>query len=257
MRMTDYKTGHIPGAVYLDWRKDVISSQQRELYQLPSKEEMQNLLRRIGVTAETTVVATDNLQNRSAVRLYYTLKYFGHKDVRILNGGTRAWVAAKRALSKEIPKIEPTKYEIKTLNKDYVVKLEAVQDAIDDASCTLIDGRPWVQFSGLVPGKAFHTNKAHSRQGHVPSAENIPWTDNLNEDGTFKTLAELKVLYESRGIKTDSKVITYCNEGLHAAMPWFILTELFGNSNVTVYDNSMAEWANRDDTPMKKSDKAK
>lgn len=256
MRKTNYETGHIPGAVYLDWRKDIIASEQQSLYQLPKKEVMEKLLRRIGVTPETTVVATDNLQNRTAVRLYYTLKYFGHKDVRILNGGTKAWVAAKKELSKDAPKIEPTKYEIKKLNNDYVVKLEAVQDAIDDAGCKLVDGRPWVQYSGLVPGKVFHTNKPHSRPGHVPTAESIPWTDNLNEDGTFKTLKELKELYEARGIKTDSKVITYCNEGLHAAMPWFILKELIGNANVTVYDNSMAEWANLDETPLNKSDKA-
>ena len=251
-RKTNYKVGHVPGAVYVDWRSDIISAKQRSLYQLPTKDEMEKLLSRLGVTADTMVVLTDDLQNRASVRMYYTLKYFGHKDVRILNGGTLVWFTAKNGLSTEVPEIKPTEYSIQSVNKEYVAKIEAVQNAIDDASCHLIDGRPGDQFSGAKPGKAFHTNKAHSRRGHVPSAESIPWADNLNPDGTFKSVEELKKLYQSHGINTDDgEVITYCNEGLHAAMPWFVIKELFGNSKVTVYDNSMVEWANREDTPLK------
>ena len=115
----------------------------------------------------------------------------------------------------------------------------------------MIDGRPNSQFTGEKPGKAFHTNTAHKRKGHVPSAANIPWKDNLNEDGTFKSIPELRDLYESNGISLDREIITYCNEGLHAAMPWFIIRELFGNTEVQLYDDSMVEWANRDDTQLK------
>ena len=252
-RKTNYESGHIPGAVYLDWRNDIISSTQKSLYQLPSKKEMETLLSRLGVSPQTTIVATDNMQNRAAVRFYYTLKYFGHDDVRILNGGTKAWVAAQKDLTTTVPKIEPTKYSVGKANKEYVVKLETVQNAIDNDTCKLIDGRPWEQFAGRIPGKAFHTNTPHSRLGHVPGAESIPWSDNLNEDGTFRTIKELKELYESHGIKTDGDVIAYCNEGLHATMPWFVIKELLGNSKVKVYDNSMVEWANREDTPLKKT----
>ena len=255
-RKTNYKVGHVPGAVYVDWRSDIISSQQRSLYQLPTKAEMEKLLSRLGVTPDTTIVVTDDLQNRASVRMYYTLKYFGHKDVRILNGGTIVWFTAKNGLSTEVPKIKPTEYSIQKLNKEYVAKIEAVQNAIDDANCTLIDGRPVEQFTGAAAGKAFHTNKAHARRGHVPTAESIPWAENLNHDGTFKSIEELKKLYQSHGINTDDgEVIAYCNEGLHAAMPWFVIKELFGNPNVTVYDNSMVEWANREDTPLEKSSK--
>jgi len=252
-RKTNYQTGHVPGAAYLDWRQDIISSGNRSLYQLPSKADMEQLLSRLGITPDTTIVATDNLQNRCAVRMYYTLKYFGHHDVRILDGGTNAWVAAGQKLSTQVPSFAPTNYRIRKVNNDYVAKLEAVQNAIDDADCQLIDGRPEDQFTGSKPGKAIHTNQPHKRLGHVPSAACIPWSMNLNEDGTFKTIRELKELYAAHGIETDGQVITYCNEGLHAVMPWFVIRELFGNSQVTVYDNSMAEWANRDDTPLEKS----
>ena len=115
----------------------------------------------------------------------------------------------------------------------------------------MIDGRPVKQYTGELPGKTFHSNKAHKNKGHVPGAVSIPWASNMNEDGTFKSLDELRELYEKNGIDTDGEVVTYCNEGLHAAMPWFVLTQLLGNSQTTVYDNSMGEWANDVKKPMK------
>ena len=250
LRKTNYSQGHIPGAVYLDWRSDIISSDRSHLYRLPSKTEMEKLLSGIGVTPDTTVVLTDNMGNRSAVRMYYTLKYFGHDKVRILDGGTDIWKKSKQKLVTDVPKIKPTKYDIKKTREEFVVALETVENAIEQENRRLIDGRPGDQYTGEKPGKAFHTNKEHARRGHVPTAVSIPWTENLNEDGTFKSLSDLRELYASHGIDTDDEVITYCNEGLHAAMPWFILRELLGSSSVQVYDDSMVEWANRDDTPM-------
>ncbi len=250
LRKTNYLTGHIPGAVFLDWRADIINSERQELYRLPSQRAMEKLLSRIGVSAETTIVLTDNLANRAAVRMYYTLKYFGHEDVRILNGGTEVWKADGGPLSKDVPKIRPSVYRITETHDEFVDKLDAVQAAIDNDRPRLIDGRPAEQYSGIALGKAFHTGNDHQRPGHIPSAVNIPWSENLNPDGTFKSIEELRALYQSRGIDTDGQVITYCNEGLHAAMPWFVLKELLGNKEVTVYDDSLAEWANRDDTPL-------
>lgn len=251
-RQTNYKSGHIPGSVFLDWRSDIIDSENTNLYRLPNRQAMETLLSRIGIENDTLVVLTDNMANRASVRMYYTLKYFGHHDVRVLNGGTRIWDASGRSLTTDIPKTTPSQYKISRTNDDYFVKLEAVQKAIDSKQ-QLIDGRPVDQFSGKVPGKVFHTNKAHKRLGHVPNSINIPWQENLNKDGTFKSLKQLRELYSSHGIDVDGEVITYCNEGLHAAMPWFILRELFGNQEIRLYDDSMAEWANREDTPLEKT----
>ncbi len=252
-RKTNYDIGHIPGAVFLDWRSDIIDSKNSHLYRLPPKQAMEMLMSRIGVNKDTTIVLTDDMSSRAAVRMYYTLKYFGHQDVRILNGGTGIWKSSNRELTKELPKIKPTKYSIAETNDDYFVRMEVVKQAIDDDEVQVIDGRPADQYTGKIPGKAFHNNTPHKRLGHVPQSVNIPWGENLNPDGTFKSLPELRELYKSNGIDIDGEVITYCNEGLHAAMPWFILRELFGNEEIRLYDDSMAEWANRTDTPLKKT----
>lgn len=251
-RKTNYETGHIPGAFFLDWRSEIIDSEKSNLYRLPKQKRMEQLMSKLGVDSETLVVLTDNMANRSAVRMFYTLKYFGHDNVRILDGGTTIWKESKRKLTSDIPTTKPSDYKVKQTREEYFVRLEAVKKAIDDDT-QIIDGRPLEQFTGEKPGKAFHNNKAHKRLGHVPKAKNVPWRDNLNKDGTFKTIPELRELYESNGIDLDENLITYCNEGLHAAMPWFIIRELFGNKEVQLYDDSMAEWANRDDTPLDKA----
>ena len=253
-RKTTYKLGHIPGAVMLDWRTDIIDAEQINLYRLPQQADMEKLLSKIGVKNDSTIVLTDDMANRGSVRMYYTLKYFGHKKVHILNGGTPVWKSTKRTLTPDVPEIETSNYVIKSTQDGFFVQLEAVQKAIGDNDSQLIDGRPNVQFTGEKPGKVFHTNQAHKRLGHIPSAKNVPWQENLNKNGTFKSIDELRQLYESHGIDTGGDVVAYCNEGLHAAMPWFIFRELFGNEDIRLYDDSMAEWANRDDTPMNKGD---
>ena len=250
-RKTNYSVGHIPGAIMLDWRVDIIDSKRVDLYRLPQQEDLEKLMSRIGVNNDSLVVLTDDMANRASVRMYYTLKYFGHDKVKILNGGTPAWKAAGNKMTTETPNPVASKFKVKTTREGYFVQIEAVEKAIDN-DCQLIDGRPNDQFTGEKPGKAFHTNKPHKRLGHIPSAKNVPWKANLNKDGTFKSIDELRQLYESNGIDTKGEVVTYCNEGLHAAMPWFIFRELFGNDDIRLYDDSMAEWANRDDTPMKK-----
>lgn len=250
LRKTNYETGHVPGAIFVDWRSDIISSERNDLYRLPAKQELQRLMSRIGATPKSTVVLTDNMGNRASVRMYFTLKYFGHADVRILDGGTEAWKRSGRELSTEPPKMIGSCYQIDRTNDQFIVPLEAVLEAIENEDFDIIDGRPADQYSGQSPGKAFHSNRAHDRSGHVPTAISIPWSDNLKPDGTFKSLQELRDLYRSRGVDVDGEIIAYCNEGLHAAMPWFVIRELFGNGQIQVYDNSMAEWANRQDTPI-------
>ena len=251
-RKTNYKVEHIPGAIMLDWRVDIIDSKRVDLYRLPQKEDLEKLMSKIGVKNDSIIVLTDDMANRASVRMYYTLKYFGHDNVKILNGGTAVWKASGRKMTTDQPEITSSKYKVSETKEGFFVQMEAVEKAIDN-DWQLIDGRPNEQYTGAKPGKAFHTNKAHKRLGHIPTAKNIPWKANLNKDGTFKSIEELRKLYESSGIDTEGDVVTYCNEGLHAAMPWFIFRELFGNQDIRLYDDSMAEWANRDDTPMKKT----
>ena len=250
LRNTNYKLGHIPGAIFVDWRKEIISTEKENLYRLPSKSQIEKLMSKAGVGNDSTVIVADNTKNRMAVRMYFTLKYFGHKNVRILDGGTTAWKASGKELSIDLPKVKPANYKVSTTNDKFVVSMKAVEQALGK-DIALIDGRPTKHYDGTVNGKTFHKNQPHKRKGHVPGAVNIPWEQNMNADSTFKSLDELRELYDSHGIDTDTKVITYCNEGLHAAMPWFVLTQLLGNSQTTVYDDSMAEWANTEKQPLK------
>ena len=194
---------------------------------------------------------TDNSKNRMSVRMYFTLKYFGHDNVRVLDGGTTAWEKSGKKLTSKTPKFEKSNYQIDKVRESYVAKINAVRKAIEQDQVKIIDGRPLEQYTGEKPGKVFHTQKEHKRRGHVPTAASVPWASNMNPDSTFKSLDELRELYEKHGFDTDSEIITYCNEGLHATVPWFVLTELLGNSQTIVYDDSMSEWANRDDTPLK------
>lgn len=250
LRKTNYKTGHIPGAVFVDWRTEIINDKDQQLYSLPSPQRMEKLMSKLGIDNNTMVVLADNTKNRMSVRMYFTLKYFGHDKVRILDGGTTAWAKSGKKLTEKVPETKSATYNVAKTEKAFVASLKAVEEAMKK-DVALVDGRPMKHYTGAAPGKTFHQNKAHKQKGHVPGAVNIPWESNMNADSTFKSLDELRELYQKHGIDTDSEVVTYCNEGLHAAMPWFVLTQLLGNTQTTIYDNSMAEWANMEKQPMK------
>ena len=253
-RIKDYRRGHIAGAIFVDWKVDIINPEQPDSYTLPKQEAWEKLLSRIGVTPETHVILTDNLDNRLSVRMYWTLKHFGHARISVLDGGTLAWSEGGFDMDTEVPIREETDYRVTKTNDDIVVAIDEVRAAIEDDEVHLIDGRPTGQYTGESPGKVFNTGKEHRRRGHVTEALSIPWNANLNDDGTFKSPDELRQVYEGSGMANADSVITYCNEGLHAAMPWFVLYELLGEKGITLYDDSMAEWANRDDTPMETED---
>ena len=249
-RESQFQTNHIPGAKFVDWRSDLIDVEKQDYYQLPSKQKMEALLGRLGVTPDSVIVLTDNMQNRTAVRMYFTLKYFGHKDVRVLNGGNDAWEADGLTFTIKDEPIEPTTYTITEEHPDMIVQIDTVRRIVDDGSAHLVDGRPVAQYTGEIPGKAFHTNKPHKHPGHISTARSIPWKANLSTDNTFKSLDDLRALYEQHEIDREDIAIAYCNEGLHATVSWFVLHELLQYKNVQVYDNSLSEWANLDDTPM-------
>lgn len=245
-----YLDGHIKGAVYVDWRKDIIDPEDTQRYNIAPKEKIEKLLGDLGITEDTTIVLYDNLDNRLSTRMYWTLRYYGHKDVRILNGGRSAWERAGKGYTTELPDITKTEYKVKKINSRYLADLNYVKNNLDNPNVVLIDGRPPEQYTGEKAGKAFHTGKEHSRRGHIPGAINIFWKENLREDGTFKSAEELRAMYESKGITKEKIVVTYCNEGLHASPPWFVLKELLGYPDVRLYDSSMTEWANDPQLPI-------
>ena len=239
---SNHEAGHLPNAQFLHWVNDMTCSKDVVCYKNPSAEEFQKLMSRLGIENDDRIVIYDRLANRLSTRLYWTLKYFGHEKVQVLNGGIYAW-AAENKLSKDVLKVAASKYKIAATNDKLLAEMKFVEDRLEDPKSKLIDGRPAEQYSGEVAGTIFHTGEEHSRKGRIPGAVNIVWKDNFNSDGTFKTTEELAKIYKEAGVLPDQCVITYCNEGLHAAPPWFVLTQLLDFKNVRLYDSSMAEWS--------------
>ncbi len=254
-RLKNYNEGHIPGAVFVDWRHDIIDAAHTELYLMPPQKQFEELMTRLAVTQDTLFVLTDTLETRASIRFYLTLKYYGHDKVCILNGGTNAWKAVGGLMTADAPDFEPLEYKALQVRAEYLTSLATVQAAIDDDNALILDGRSFDQFTGESPGKIFHTGREHQRRGHITSAVNIPWTQNFNEDGTFKSVEQLKALYSENGVSDDDNIVTYCNEGLHATVPWFVLHELLGHDKTKVYEHSLGEWANQEETPMTEGDR--
>ena len=238
-----YDRGHIPRAIFVHWLDDMTGSENPEFFSNLTSEELAALMSRKGISNRDRIVIYDRLSSRLSTRLYWTLKSYGVEQVQILDGGFKAW-QSKYKLSKETPRYPATEFRVPAARPELTAGSDFVKNHLDDPKATFIDGRPKKQYTGEEPGKVYHTGKIHAKRGHIPGAVNIFWKENFNADGTFKSAQELKELYAD--IQPDQRVVTYCNEGLHAAPPWFVLTEILGFPDVRVYDNSMVEWANSD-----------
>ena len=249
-REAAYNSKHIPTAQYVDWREDIVDPQFPDHYQLPSRQQMEALMSRLGLTPGSVIVVTDDFESRLATRMYLTLKYFGHDNVFVLDGGNHWFERMGNSMTKEVPEFPTTDYKVSRTREEYLIHLDLLKEVVDTRAAKLVDSRPLMQYSGERVGRIFHTRVPHPRRGHIPGAINVPWTSNLDDDGRFKPVDELKSLYRQRGIGPNDSCVVYCNEGLHATMTWFVLRELLGNSNVRLYDESLAEWAWRDDTPL-------
>jgi len=248
-----YQKGHIPSAFYLHWVDDMINPKDVERYTNLDAEQFAKLVNKLGINKDTQIVIYDRMSSRLSTRLFWTFKYFGHDQVRILDGGFKAWGSQYR-LSTETPD-SPVAAESEfavQMRTELLAEIKFVRDHLDDSNVRFIDGRPTDQYTGKDFGKVFHTGKPHRNKGHIPEAVNVFWKDNFQPNGTFKSIPELRKLYADAGVKPDQCVVTYCNEGLHAAPPWFVLTELLGYKDVRLYDSSMAEWANADNPIDKK-----
>ncbi len=237
-----YEEGHIPGAVYIDWVDDITDAANRDRYLIADRPTFQKLLRRHGLTKDSRVVIYDDMDCRVAMRMYWSLKYYGLSNLQILDGGRDAWVSIDGQMSTETPTSKPSQIDLDKPNEKLTADLDFIADRLQNPKVVLIDGRPADQYNGSAPGKVFHTGAIHEKRCHIPGAINVFWKDNFNEDGTFKSKAELEELYSD--VTGSQWIVTYCNEGLHAVPPWFVLSELLGRGNVRVYDNSLSEWAN-------------
>ncbi len=247
----EFEQGHIPGAKHIDWQVDITDPEQPERYVLPPQEVFEQLMSRLGISSGSSIVLYDSMSNRAAVRMYWTLKYYMHDSVKVLDGGLTAWQQAGYSLSDEPVKVEEqSQYQVESLNERLLADSLYVFSNLQDRRHSLVDARPFTQFIGQEPGKVSHRDNYLQRLGHISGAHSVPWEDHLQMDGAFKSTEDLLALYAAHDIHRENTLITYANDGLDAAMPWFVLHELLGYQDVRLYDGSLVEWADREDRPM-------
>jgi len=244
-----YDQGHIPGAIGWNWQTQLQDPVRRDLI---DKRAFEELLGRAGITPETTVVTYGDNNNWFAAWGFWQLKYYGHNDVRIMNGGRKKWLEEKRPLSTDKPKPQPTTYRAKDPNQSIRSRREDIFAVLDKRSTAqLVDVRSVDEFTGKVIAPPGMTETAQ-RGGHIPGAANIPWAQAVNEDGTFKSADALRQLYTSKGITGENEVIAYCRIGERSSHTWFVLKYLLGYDKVRNYDGSWTEWGNLVGAPIEK-----
>jgi thiosulfate/3-mercaptopyruvate sulfurtransferase len=244
---TAYDQGHIPGAVGWNWQTQLQDNIRRDLI---SKQELERLLGRSGISNDTTVLLYGDNNNWFAAYAFWQLKYYGHKDVKLINGGRKKWIREGLPLTTDPVHVEPTTYRATDPDESVRARKEHVQEVQQKRRrAQLVDVRSVDEFTGKIlapPGLA----ETALRAGHIPGAVNIPWAEAANDDGTFKSFDELKALYESKGILGEDETIAYCRIGERSSHTWFVLKYLLGYEKVRNYDGSWTEWGNLVGAPI-------
>lgn len=243
-----YESGHLPGAVGWNWKKQLQDQLQRDI---ASKEDFQQLLRTSGISNDTTIVLYGDNNNWFAAWAYWLLKYYGHEDARILDGGRKKWEAENRELTTEIPDYAPDDYLIEEVNEGYRAYRNGIADNLGNEAFGMVDVRSPEEFQGKILAPE-GVKELSQRAGHIPGASNIPWSKAVNEDGTFKSKEELEKLYEQEGITPDKEIVAYCRIGERSAHSWFVLNELLDFPKVRNYDGSWTEWGNLINAPIER-----
>ena len=235
-----YDEGHVPGAIGWNYATQLADTVTRDIL---SKAQVEKLLGEAGITPETPVILYGDNNNWFAAWGFWQLKIYGHKDVRIMNGGRKKWLEEKRTVSRDAAKRKPTSYRAKDPDASLRSFLPEVQKAVEGRKAALVDVRSPGEFSGEIlspPGLP----ETCQRGGHIPGARSIPWGKACNEDGTFKSVDDLRKLYESEGVTQDKPVIAYCRIGERSSHSWYVLKYLLGYKDVRNYDGSWTEWGN-------------
>ncbi len=243
----NYVLGHIPGSVLLDWKVDINDPVARNIL---SKQSCQELLQRIGVNNDTTLVLYGDFNNWFAAFAFWSLTYYGVKNMKLMNGGRKKWLEEDKPLTKDIPTYPPGNFKSSDPDNNIRVFLKYVSDTL--GSKALVDVRSPKEFTGEILAPPEYPTEHAQRGGHIPGAANIPWAQAVNEDGTFKSADELTKIYEAKGITPDKEVISYCRIGERSSHTWFVLKYLLGYPDVKNYDGSWTEWGNMINNPIEK-----
>ncbi len=248
----NYDLGHVPGSVLFDWRKDINDPLSRDLL---SAGALEALFQRSGIHPETVLVLYGDFNNWFAAFAFWVFKYYGVRDVRLMNGGRKKWIGEDRPLTKEVPNPARGAFRAQRPDERLRAYLDQVKAALPDVKArkvALVDVRGPKEFSGEVTAPPEYPNEHAQRGGHIPGAVNVPWAQAVNEDGTFKSAAELRQLYLAKGVTPETPVITYCRIGERSSHTWFVLRYLLGFPDVRNYDGSWTEWGNQVRAPIEK-----
>ena len=247
---TAYDAGHIAGAVGWNWQSQLNDPVRRDI---PDKASFAKLLSEAGVTPKTTVVVYGDNNNWFAAFAFWLLQLYGHTNAKLMNGGRAKWVAEGRALVSDKANVRRTTYPVpKKVNAAIRAKRPDVEKALKAKKTALVDVRSKPEFVGEIIAPPGMTETAQ-RPGHIPGAKNIPWSQAVAQDGTFKTYEDLLQLYKgAKVIDGKDEVIAYCRIGERSSHTWFALKYLLGVKKVRNYDGSWTEWGNLVGAPITK-----
>ncbi len=245
-----YEVGHIPGAIKLDWHTDLQDSLRRDFV---DKNAFEQLMSRNGIANDTTVVLYGDKNNWYATYTFWLFKLYGHRDVRVMDGGRLKWEQENRQWSREPASYSPTTYTATGPDLSIRAFRRDVERQLDER-LPLIDVRSPKEYSGELLHMVDYPQEGAQRGGHIPTAKSIPWGTAANpENGTFRPAEELREIYQQRnGISPDQHVISYCRIGERSSHTWFVLKYLLGYDDVKNYDGSWTEWGNLVGAPIEK-----
>ena len=246
----NYTLGHVPGAVLFDWKNDMNDPVTRDIL---SKSQLEELLSKIGLSADSALILYGDFNNWFAAFAFWILKYYQVNKVALMNGGRKKWLAEDRQVTREQRSYSRTAFKVRGTDETIRTYLDSMKKRLGQRDSVLVDVRSPAEFTGEITAPPEYPNEHAQRGGHIPGAVNIPWSQAVKEDGTFKTAEELRKLYEGKGVIADKDIVTYCRIGERSSFTWFVLKYLLGYPNVKNYDGSWTEWGNMVKNPIEKS----
>ncbi|HSB49951.1 MAG TPA: sulfurtransferase [Nitrosopumilaceae archaeon] len=245
-----YRKGHINDASLIWWKRDINDPLRRDII---SKKQFEDLMGKNGIKPDTEVILYGDFNNWFAAFVFWVFKYYGHENLKIMNGGRKKWELENRSYTTDTPQIKATPYKAAPPDEGLRAYLFDVWRSLDKVDSVMVDVRSPKEFTGEITAPPEYPMEHAQRGGHIPGANNIPWATAVNDaDGTFKPAEELNQIYQSKGVTPDKNVICYCRIGERSSHTWFVLKYLLGYSEVRNYDGSWTEWGNMIGNPIEK-----